>query len=300
MKIGAAAAHHQNGGNAALLVKIPGPLQKRRDGLFFPGDDLLHQLVPDHKVGGRSVLINEKYPAARTDSFYYISRLGRAAAGIQRGKGSRIFSAGQVVDKQGNVRVCDLPAFLRPQLQRAVICDDQLPAIPVHMVVHAPLQRLQKGGFAVIAAACDEGNAFGNAHARHCTPMGQGQGHLQRFRRLKRHCLLHGQVGYPALPGQDRAVGHKRHQVSIFQFLPDGCLILGQEIHLFHFLFRQIPVNQRLLHTFGQKIKENLLQFTRIDGSAVGRETHLEPQRDALAVNGTGRSLQNLLPASRH
>ena len=53
-------------GHTAPRVKaqLPGPLQERRNGLLVPDDDLLHELVPDHEVGGGGVLVHKEQAAA--------------------------------------------------------------------------------------------------------------------------------------------------------------------------------------------------------------------------------------------
>ena len=53
----AAAADYENGGNAACPVKLVHTVCKGRDRLFL--NQLLHHAVPNHKVCGASVLVNE-------------------------------------------------------------------------------------------------------------------------------------------------------------------------------------------------------------------------------------------------
>ena len=52
------ASGYQNRRNPGLLIQITGSLQKRCDRLFFPADDLLHQVISDHEIGSRGIFIN--------------------------------------------------------------------------------------------------------------------------------------------------------------------------------------------------------------------------------------------------
>ena len=54
------------------------------DWFFIPADNFLHQLIPEHKIGGGGVLVNQKGGSACLNSFYNSRGLGSAAAGICR------------------------------------------------------------------------------------------------------------------------------------------------------------------------------------------------------------------------
>ena len=58
VEIGSAASGHQDCGDAEAVVELPHPVDKGDDGLAVPVDNPLHQLVPDHEVGGAGVLVD--------------------------------------------------------------------------------------------------------------------------------------------------------------------------------------------------------------------------------------------------
>ena len=77
-----------------VLIELPDPVKKGGDGFHIPVDDPLHQLVPDHEVGGAGVLVDEQQGGPSLQSLHHVGRLGGAAAGILRGKGCSVFSVG--------------------------------------------------------------------------------------------------------------------------------------------------------------------------------------------------------------
>ena len=295
MEVGPAAPHHQDQGDPGLLTEVPGPLQEGGDGLLFPGDDLLHQLVPHHEVGGGGVLVHQQQGAARLQRLHDVGGLGGAAAGVQGGEPGGVPSAGQVVDEQGDVRACHLPAVLRPDLYGGVVGDDILPPVPGDVVVNAPLQGLQQGGLAVVAAPGDEGDPPGHPHAPEGPPVGQVQRHRHGLRGLEGDGVPHGPVGHAALPGQNGAVRHKSGQFQPFQLSPDEMLVLRQGDDLGHLSLGSAGIQQALLHTDREKIKENFLQLLGVDGSSVGWEPHLKTQNDRPGAHLAIRPLQHLL-----
>ena len=154
-------------------------------------------------------------PAPRLHSLHHVGRLGGGAAGVLRGEVHRVLSIWQMVDKGGDVHMGHSPSILRPYLHGCVIGDDILSPVPLDVVVHAQLQGFQKGGFAVVAASHDEGDAPGDRHPLQRPFMGKGKLHLHAPWALKHHSPLHGLVRDAALPGQDSAVGHKGRQISL-------------------------------------------------------------------------------------
>ena len=203
--------------------------------------------------------------------------------------------AGQMVDEQGDIGVRHLAAILRPDLYGGSVRDDVLPAIPGDVVVDAPLQCFQQGGFAVVASAGDEGDPPAYPHPPDSTLVGQLQGHRQLLRRLECHRTLHGPVGHAALPGQNGAVRHKSGQFQPFQLSPDEMLVLRQGDDLGHLSLGSAGIQQALLHTDREKIKENFLQLLGVDGSSVGWEPHLKTQNDRPGAHLAIRPLQHLL-----
>ena len=143
MEVGPTAAYHQNQGNPSLLPEVQSPLQKGGDGLLLPGDHRLHQLVPNHEIGGGGVLVHQKKAAARLQRLGDVGGLGGTAAGVQGGKMGGVPAAGQVVDEQRDVRVRHLTAILRADFHCGAVGENILPAVPGNVVVNAALQRLQ-------------------------------------------------------------------------------------------------------------------------------------------------------------
>ena len=206
------ASRNQDGGNTRFPVQIPRPLQKRRNGLLVPHDHLLHELIPNHEIGGRCILVDQKQPGSRLNAFHHGSRLGGGTAGILGGKFLRVFFIGQIIDKQGNIHIPDGPAVLRPQLQRRLLSDNEFPSVSFYMIVHAHLDSLKQRGFPMITAAHDEGDSLRNGHAADFSPVGQFKSSLHGSRGSKGDAVRHGQIRHAAFPGQYGTVGHERHQ----------------------------------------------------------------------------------------
>ncbi len=209
VEIGSAASHHQNQGHPSFMPQIQRPFQERGNGLLVPGDYRLHQLVPHHEVGGGGVLVHEQHPAPCLQGLGDVGRLGSAAAGVQGGEFRGVPPAGQMVDKQGYVGVRHLTAVLCPDLHGGGVGDDVLPTVPGNVVVDAPLQGFQQGGFSVIAPSGDESDPPAHPHAPDRAPVGQLQGHRHGLRGLEGHGVFHGPIGHTALPGQDGPVRHE-------------------------------------------------------------------------------------------
>ena len=64
VEIRSGASRYHNGRDSALFIEPFCSFNKGGNGFFIPADYLLHQFVPDHKVSGGSILIDEKYLAA--------------------------------------------------------------------------------------------------------------------------------------------------------------------------------------------------------------------------------------------
>ena len=147
----------------------------------------------------------------------------------------------------------------------------------------------------MVTSAGDEGDSPAYPHSPDSTLVGQLQGHRQLLRRLEGHRILHGPVGHAALPGQNGAVRHKSGQFQPLQLLPDEMLVLRQGDDLGHLPLGGAGIQQALLHTDGEKIKENFLQLPGVDGSSVGWEPYLKTQNDRPGAHLAVCPLQNLL-----
>ena len=130
--------------------------------------------------------------------------------------------------------------------------------------------------------------------------MGQLQGDGELFRGLEGNRPLHRQSGDTRGPGEDAAVGHKGAQAQFRQLLPDVLLIFCQIGYGLKVCTVRVMVEQRALYTPGKEIEQDLFQLSGVDGTAVGREAHLQPQEDVAALRrqGAGGPLQHLLPAA--
>ena len=300
VKIGAGAPRHQNGGHPPAVVQLPDPLQEGGDGLHVPMNHPLHQLVPDHEVGGAGVLVDEQQGGPRLQALHHVGSLGGAAAGVLRLKGYGVLPVGQAVDEHGDIGAPDAPAVLRPDFHGGAVGDDIFAAVPRHVVIDTQLQGLQQGGLPVVAAPHDQGDPPGNPHAGDLPPVGQVQRHRQLPGGAEGHRPLHGPGGHPGLPGQDAAVRHKGAQPQLRELLADILLVVGQLGHRPQPPAVQTGAAQGLLHAPGQVIKQNLLQLPGVDGPPVGREAHLQAQQHVppLRVQTAGGALQHLRPAA--
>ena len=166
IEIGTGASRYDHRRDPKPLVKLPDPVDKRRDRLHVPMDHSLHQLIPDHEICRAGIFVDQKQGGSRLHGLDHVSRLGRAAAGVLRPELHRILSIGKVVDKHGNIRFLDASSVLRPDLDRRLVGDHVLSSVPGNMVVNAQLQRLQKRGLSMVAASDDQRNALPDPHPR--------------------------------------------------------------------------------------------------------------------------------------
>ena len=60
MKIGAGASCDNDGRDTAYFIEKTGSFNKRSDGFFLTAYHPLHQFVPDHKISGTGVFIDEE------------------------------------------------------------------------------------------------------------------------------------------------------------------------------------------------------------------------------------------------
>ena len=290
------ASCYQDRGHAGFLIQISCPLQKWRDRLFLPADDLLHEIIPHHKVSGGGIFINQKQPASRLNAFQHARRLGSASAGVRRGKAFRVLAVWQVIDEHGDIGIPDGTAFLGPQFHRGLIRQDKFPSVSCNVVVHAHLQRGKHRRFSMIAAAHDQRDACRNRHATNLSVMGQNKALLHRLRGNKRNTVLHRLVRNTAFSRQNRAVCHKGHYISLPHPTTQLSLVFSQPYRCLQRLSVQIFCEEALFRCFWQKIKEDLFQSTRVNGSSKGRKAHMKAHSNGVAADLTGASLQNLLP----
>ena len=181
-EIGTGAPCHNDGGDAKVLIETANPFNKRNDGFFFGRNYLLHQLIPNHEIGGGGVLVDKKQLTATLNTFHQIGSLRGTSAGVLGRKISGIFLTGQLPDKRRNVHMGHAAAIFRAQLPGAFIGNDQFPAVALNVIIDAILQRLQHRGFAVIAAAYKERNTLRNPHATDFSAVRQRKRHFHGSR----------------------------------------------------------------------------------------------------------------------
>lgn len=155
---------YQDRGDSGFLIEISGTLQKRSDGFFFPADDLLHKRIPDHKISSGGVLVNEKETAVCLHALHGSGGLRRTAAGIQSGKCRGIPLVWKIIDEEGDIHVFDNTSILGTELDGGGVGDDIFPAVSCDVWVDSGFQCFQKGGFSVVAASYDKGDAPWNSH----------------------------------------------------------------------------------------------------------------------------------------
>ena len=278
VEVGPRTPRHQNGGDAMLLIEFPDALQEGGNGLHIPVNDLLHQRIPHHEVGGAGILVHEKEGGTSLQALHHIGRLGGAAASVLGGEVNGVLAVGQVVDEEGDVGVTDAPPILRPDFYRSRIGDDIFPAISGNMGVDPQLQSLEQGGFSVIAPAHNKGNTPLDTHTGERTPVGQIERYLQLGWRLEGNGVLEGERGDAGGPGQNTAVGHKSTQSQLGQHGADILLVLCQIGHSLELPGIQIAVEEGGGSATGQQFKEYFLQFPGVDGPAIGGESHLQSE----------------------
>ena len=257
---------NQNGGDPCLFIEIPCTFQKWSDGLFFPADHTLHERIPYHKVGGI---------------------LCRKAEGV--------FFVWKIVDKKRNIYVFDKTAILRAELLGRGIGNDIFTAITGNMVVNTQFQCVKQGRFAMVAAAYDQCDAAGNAHACDGSSVGQIHGNSQVFRRNKGNGIFHRAGRDAAFPGKDGPIVYKGSQGTLRKFPADIFLVFGKLDRFFQTVGIKVPVKERFMHADREKIEEDFFQFGGVDGSAIGRETNEKTGSDAFFRNLAGGTCKNLL-----
>ena len=82
MEIRTGASGYNDGRNTSVPIQAFNPADKGGDGFLPRCDHLRHQLIANHKVRSRSILINEQEFTAPLDALHQISCLGGASAGI--------------------------------------------------------------------------------------------------------------------------------------------------------------------------------------------------------------------------
>ena len=302
MEISTRTSCHDHCGDSIIIVQLPDPLDKWRDGLHIPVNHPLHQLIPDHEVRCARIFINQHKGRARLNALNYICGLRCASACVLRAESHGVFSVGKIVNKHGNIRLLDAPSILCPDLHRRVIRNHILSAVPGDVIINAQLQGFEKSRFSMISSANNQGDPFPDSHSLDGSFMRQLQSYLKLCRRLEAHTAFHRSRRDPGFPGQNTAVGNKCAQPHFRKPLADIVLILREVNDPVQPLRVHILIEESLFHTLRHEVEEDLLQLPRIDRPSIRRESDLHAHHHipALRINPACRSLKHLLGAPAH
>ena len=224
----ARAAGNENGADTGFLIEQAHPVRERSDGLVRFGDNSLHQLIPHHEIRRAGILIHQQRPGTALHSLHYRGCLRGAAACIVCKKRSRILVVRKMVDEQGYVITTDAASVLRPDLHSRLICHDVLPSVPGDVIIDTKLQRLQKRGLPVIAAADDQGDPSSDSHPADCPVMRKLKRDSVFVRRAERQRILQRPLGDPALSWQDSTICDEGTQGTPLQLASEARLVFRQ------------------------------------------------------------------------
>ena len=162
------------------------------------------------------------------------------------------------------------------------------------MVVHAVLDRFQQRGLAVVAAADDQGDASGYAHAGEAARMGRLDRDAQRLGRAEGLGVGHRTLGDARLARQDGAVGDEGDQIALAELVADGLLVVSEVDDRLELAFGIAHGEQRIADDARQRGEEHLLELARGDGALARGERRLEAHGDAFAVDRAGGAFDHL------
>ena len=111
------------------------------------------------------IFINEKQTGTCLHALHNSCGLGGAAACVRGRKAVGIFLVGKVINEHGDIHILNKTSILRAQLHCCLVRNDIFSSVTGDVVVHPGFQGVQQGGFSVVAAAYDQGDAHWNAHA---------------------------------------------------------------------------------------------------------------------------------------
>ena len=123
------------------------------------------------KVGGRRIFVQQENFASGFHSFYDAGRLGGASTGVFCGKTTSVFLIRKIIDEEGDIYIFDKASVFGAKFQRGIVGDDIFAAVTGNMVVDTKFQGIQKRGFAVVAAAYDQGDPLVGSPCRRCLPL---------------------------------------------------------------------------------------------------------------------------------
>ena len=138
--------------NSGKCIQLLCPFEKWSDRFLFTGDDFLHERIPHHEVGGRSIFIQKKNFASGFHSLDNAGSLRRTSTGIFRIKGMGILVVRQIIDKERNVCVFDASTVLGTDLYCVISGDHIFSSVSRNMVIDTQFERFKQSGFAVITA----------------------------------------------------------------------------------------------------------------------------------------------------
>ena len=109
----------------------------------------------------------------------------------------------------------------------------------------------------MVAAAYDQCDAAGNAHACDGSSVGHIHGNPQVFRRNKGNGIFHRAGRDAAFPGKDGPIVYKGSQGTLRKFPADIFLVFGKLDRFFQTVGIKVPVKERFMHADREKIEED-------------------------------------------
>ena len=170
-----------------LIEEGSDAVDKGCDGFLVGGDQGTHELISDHEVRGRRVLVHQQRRRTGSDGLDEVCGLRGGAAGVSRAKRARVDARGQVGDERGDVRPRHRAAVLRPHAHDVRLGDDPFATICSNVGIDAAFDRAKQGGLSVVPSSYDHGHALRDAHARNLAAAGQIEGDPKVLRAHERY-----------------------------------------------------------------------------------------------------------------
>ncbi len=204
------------------------------------------------------------------------------------------------MEEGGDVDAAYRPAVLGTQGDGVVDGDAELASVTGNVVVHAPFQGLEHSGFAVVAAADDEGDTGRDAEPGDTPARRQLDRRAQALRGGEGHGVLHRALGVPGCPGQKRAVGEESDEVVSRERISEK-LLVTPGVHLLPQRFQEFlgEVEQGIPEDIREDAAEQVGGGVTVDPAAVGGKRGLQSDTENVpVVHGDGAAVEDLL--ARH
>ena len=293
-------------GVRADLAAMLTPLRQHTASLISAADALI-QL---RQQGDRSVELCERLEGViqseGTTLGDNVARIGQLLDDMQH-QGERLSPMWsndfwQALDERRDVDVGDRAAVLRPDLHRRRVGDHPFAPVARQVIVDAPLDRLQQGRLAVVAAADDQRDPARHAQAADRAPVRPVERDRQAVGRLERHRAAgHRPVVDAGAPRQHRAIGDESDQPPVAQLIAQGVGVLraGHMVQQPGFVVRL--GHEGVLDQGGYILEQHLLRLPPQHAAPARRQAGDEARLDpAVAAGEDGGTLQDLLARLVH